>query len=77
MVELLSPFFWKPRRQKDFLSERLDPEEEEEEEEKRTERRKKTRSLVLVLKTAKGGLETRAKRKGRGRGVLCRPWDKP
>lgn len=54
--------------------ERLDPKEEEEEE-RRTERGKKT--PVLVLKTARGGLETRAKRKGRGLGVLCRPWDKP
>ena len=70
MVELVSLFFWKPER----LSSR--EEKEKEEEEKKTERRKEDSF------SGSGGPEdrrgwSRAKRKGRGRGVLCRPWDKP
>ena len=56
---------------------------EEEEEEEEEEKKEEVRLLDLVLKTARGGFETRANpRGGLGRkgpgvwGVLCRPWDK-
>lgn len=61
--------------QRDFLPGE-EEEKEKEEEEKRTGRRKEDSF------SGSGGPEdrkrwSRAKRKGRGRGVLCRPWDKP